>query len=131
MKYQEYIEQVIKFTFNTQNKDGSWYYSFQYNTRKPKKQIDFHQGYVLESVLRIFKYTSLDSTQYKGQLQKGINFYFKNQFSKDGWAYWRLPFAHLNNTMNNIWNLLKKLLTGQSGTCKERMEIFTIKNGPF
>lgn len=90
-KYQEYIEQVIKFTFSTQNDDGSWYYSFEYETRKPKKQIDFHQGYVLESLLRIFEYTDVDLGSCKNNLEKGLKFYFENQFSKDGWGYWRLP----------------------------------------
>jgi hypothetical protein len=90
-KYRETIEKVIEFTFNTQNDDGSWYYSFDYDTRKPKKQIDFHQGYVLESLLRLSQYASVDFSNYKAAIQKGLHFYKRNQFHKDGWAYWRLP----------------------------------------
>ena len=43
----EIINRVLKFTMNHQNSDGSWYYSFDPVT-KTKKQIDFHQGYVLK-----------------------------------------------------------------------------------
>jgi len=90
-KYQSYIENVIKFTFNNQNEDGSWYYSFHYDTGKPKKQIDFHQGYVLESILRLSQYTKIDCEKYHDKIQKGLAFYYNNQFDKEGFAYWRLP----------------------------------------
>lgn len=90
-KYQKYIEKVIQFTFNNQNENGSWFYSFDYDTRKPKKQIDFHQGYVLESLLRLFKYTNFNLSVYRNKIQNGLNFYYENQFNKDGWAYWRIP----------------------------------------
>lgn len=90
-QYTQIIEKVIEFTFNTQNDDGSWYYSFHYDTRRPKKQIDFHQGYVLESLLRLSQYTSIDFSSYNQSIQKGLRFYKQNQFHRDGWAYWRLP----------------------------------------
>ena len=41
---------VLRFTMLHQNLDGSWYYSFDPDTWKAKKQIDFHQGYVLETI---------------------------------------------------------------------------------
>ncbi|MEX2411014.1 MAG: prenyltransferase/squalene oxidase repeat-containing protein [Candidatus Paceibacterota bacterium] len=91
-KYQEYIEKVIEFTYNTQNEDGSWYYSLDYETRKPKKQIDFHQGYVLESLQRLYHYSSIEMTEdAKRRIDKGLSYYYNNQFHPDGWAYWRLP----------------------------------------
>lgn len=91
-KYTEYIEQVLKFTLCNQNNDGSWFYSFDYETRKPKKQIDFHQGYVLESLLRLYKYTNIEmSDEVRKQIQKGLDFYFNQQFHNEGWCYWRFP----------------------------------------
>jgi hypothetical protein len=90
-KYQEYIERAIQFTFNTQNEDGSWFYSFDYNSRIPKKQIDFHQGYVLESLLRLSQYSKVDMSIHKDRIQDGLKYYYENQFNKEGWAYWRLP----------------------------------------
>jgi len=93
--FKEYVDQVIKFTLNTQNEDGSWYYSFDYSTREPKKQIDFHQGYVLESLYRLSKYYEIaygiKSPNVKDAIQKGLNFYKEKQFDTKGFAYWRLP----------------------------------------
>lgn len=91
-KYTEYIEQVLKFTLNHQNDDGSWYYSFDYESRKPKNQIDFHQGYVLESLLRLYKYTNIEmSSESENKIKKGLKFYYNEQFNKEGWCYWRFP----------------------------------------
>lgn len=88
----EYIKHVIKFTMNHQNEDGSWYYSFDFLTRKPKKQIDFHQGYVLESLLRLYKYTNLEmDNKTILQIERGLSFYYNKQFNKAGWCYWRFP----------------------------------------
>jgi len=90
-EFQEILKGVMKFTLNHQNKNGSWFYSHDTETGKPKKQIDFHQGYVLETIKRICDYSSLDLTAYHDQIKSGLAFYRKNQFSDDGVAYWRLP----------------------------------------
>lgn len=91
-EYLKYIEKVLDFTFNTQNDDGSWYYKFDYESREPKKQIDFHQGYVLESLLRLYRYTGLElSAGRRKKIVYGLDFYFHKQFSKDGMALWRYP----------------------------------------
>jgi len=90
-KYSEYIRKVIDFTFNNQNEDGSWYYSFDYSTKRPKKQIDFHQGYVLESLLRLSEYSKIDLLIHDDKMKKGLKFYYKNQFNEEGWTYWRIP----------------------------------------
>lgn len=93
--FKEYVDQVIKFTLNTQNEDGSWYYSFDYSTRKPKKQIDFHQGYVLESLNRISKFYErtygIEPPKFIHAINNGLKFYKENQFDSKGFAYWRLP----------------------------------------
>jgi hypothetical protein len=91
-KYAKYIDQVIKFTLHYQNEDGSWYYSHDYDTRKPKVQIDFHQGYVIESLLRLHQYGNITiSEKVDKAIQSGLAFYRKNQCEDEGWAYWRLP----------------------------------------
>lgn len=89
--YQGYIERVINFTLNNQNEDGSWYYSFDYESREPKKQIDFHQGYVLESLFRLSEYANITSKKLSQAIKKGLDYYQKNQFDEGGRAYWRFP----------------------------------------
>ncbi len=88
---QEIIRKVINFTFSHQNINGSWYYSFDTETKLPKKQIDFHQGYVLESIRRICDYSDLSLSSYHDQIKSGLNFYRKYQFTNGGTAYWRFP----------------------------------------
>ena len=87
----EIINRVLKFTMNHQNSDGSWYYSFDPVTKKPKKQIDFHQGYVLETIKRICDTSNFSLKDYTKNITNGLDFYFKNQFEKNGVSYWRLP----------------------------------------
>ena len=90
-RYKNIIEKVLDFTMAHQNKDGSWYYSFNPNTGKPKKQIDFHQGYVLETIKRICDISDIDICKYDDKIKLGLVFYKKNQFSDNGVSYWRLP----------------------------------------
>ncbi|MEE9448583.1 MAG: prenyltransferase/squalene oxidase repeat-containing protein, partial [Ignavibacteriaceae bacterium] len=109
-KYHEYIQKVIEFTFNNQNDDGSWYYSFDYVTRKPKKQIDFHQGYVLESLLRLSKYSKVDMSDYNDNIKEGLKYYYEHQFNREGWAYWRLPSKYpvdIHNQSQGIITFVK------------------------
>jgi hypothetical protein len=89
--HQEAIKKVMNFTMIHQNDDGSWYYSYDTNTGRPKKQIDFHQGYVLETIKRICDYSTMSIDDYRVQIKSGLGFYRKNQFNDDGVAYWRLP----------------------------------------
>ena len=88
---QEIISKVFDFTMAHQNSDGSWYYSFEPETGRPKKQLDFHQGYVLETIKRICDYTEINISEYDIQLKSGLAFYRENQFTDAGLAYWRIP----------------------------------------
>jgi len=90
-EFQEVLAKVLEFTLNHQNEDGSWYYSHHTETGKPKKQIDFHQGYILESIKRVCDYSTLNIEDYRESINLGLSFYRQNQFSDEGTAYWRLP----------------------------------------
>jgi hypothetical protein len=85
------IAGVLEFTRNLQNTDGSWHYSFNPETFAPKVQIDFHQGYVLETIDNILNHVGLDRRTYEESIQKGIKFYQTHQIDPEGLAYWRLP----------------------------------------
>lgn len=90
-RFQQTIKDVLRFTVTRQNEDGSWYYSFDPNTGKPKKQIDFHQGYVIETMKRICDFSTADIKDYYHSIKIGLDFYFKNQFTNEGVSLWRLP----------------------------------------
>jgi hypothetical protein len=91
--HRDTVKSVLDFTRNVQNEDGSWYYSFTPDTFKPKNQIDFHQGYVIETIDNILKFSryDFDITPYRFCIHRGLEFYLSNQIDQDGYAYWRLP----------------------------------------
>jgi len=74
-----------------QKSDGSWNYSENLESGKQRVQIDFHQGFVLDSMLSIA--TSLDyfPASVERALQSGMEFYRDEQFTSQGRALWRLP----------------------------------------
>ena len=90
-RYSDLIKGVLNFTMAYQNNDGSWYYSFNPKSRKPKKQIDFHQGYVLETIKRICDFSSCDINIYNKEIDKGLAFYKEKQFNSLGVSSWRIP----------------------------------------
>lgn len=90
-EFESTISKVLDFTMNHQNNDGSWYYSYEIETNKPKKQIDFHQGYVLDSIYRLCKFSNINIDKYIINLKKGLNFYYNSQFNEDGVSLWRYP----------------------------------------
>jgi hypothetical protein len=90
-EYQSVIKSVLDFTIAHQNDDGSWYYSFNVDTKKPKKQIDFHQGYVLDSFHILCSNSTVDFENYKTNVMSGLDFYYSNQFSENGQSLWRYP----------------------------------------
>jgi len=90
-EHREIILGVLDFTKNLQSENGSWYYSHKIETFEPKKQIDFHQGYILETMDIILKYSQVDKRLYLPAIKKGLDFYFNKQFHLDGYAYWRYP----------------------------------------
>ncbi len=85
------IKGALEFTKSLQNEDGSWFYRYDIKTFEPKKQIDFHQGYVLETLANILKLYSIKEDVYEKCINKGLEYYYKNQFSSDGAGYWRFP----------------------------------------
>ncbi len=90
-EHEDTIRRVLSFTVASQNEDGSWYYSFNGKGGAPKKQIDFHQGYVLESILRICTWSGIEFADYEIVVDKGLRFYREKQFDDLGNAYWRYP----------------------------------------
>jgi hypothetical protein len=85
----EKIELASEFVSSRQKADGSWYYSENPISGKERKQIDFHQGYIIDSFKTVQNLTG--SKKYEIQIQKGLQFYFSQQFFETGQAKYRLP----------------------------------------
>jgi hypothetical protein len=85
------VKKACNFTLNHQQKDGRWNYSIDINTGFERKQIDFHQGYILESLFEIYKISSFKDARILESIKRGIDFYLNKQFLPNGRSFWRYP----------------------------------------
>jgi len=77
------------FTIRRQKSTGEWSYRLLPDGSE-KMQIDFHQGFILNSLHAVIKYVK-QSDEYIESLNKGADFYFKEQFLPDGRSKFRYP----------------------------------------
>ena len=89
-QYKDWAIALTNFTVIRQKDDGRWNYSIDLSTGKEREQIDFHQGYVLDSIHYVLQYTG-SNTNFEKALLKGSDYYYNNQFYKDGRSIWRVP----------------------------------------
>ena len=82
---------AVDFVIAHQHEDGHWNYSIDPDNSCERGQIDFHQGYVLDSVWELMQLLQLEGTVYQNALEKGVRFYRQAQFFDNGRSKWRLP----------------------------------------
>lgn len=85
------IERVVDFVVARQLPDGRWNYSIDLESGKERVQIDFHQGYVIESIEEIMRLTGKRKPEWEEAVRKGLEYYRKVQFFDDGRSLWRIP----------------------------------------
>lgn len=85
------IKDVVNFVISKQKSNGVWYYSFNKNDTAENKQIDFHQGFILEALFDIMKFTGYNDNELEQAIRKGVQFYKTEQFFNNGQSKWRLP----------------------------------------
>lgn len=89
--YAKIAREALDTVISRQKSDGSWNYSEDLDTGKQRVQIDFHQGFVLDSILSIAKSINYFPSSVENALQLGMEFYRDQQFTSEGRALWRLP----------------------------------------
>ena len=87
--YREKALAITRFTVTRQKNDGSWLYSMNLDDFSERKQIDFHQGYVLDSIKEVIKFC--EAKEFLPAYEKGLAFYQEHQFLPNGQALYRLP----------------------------------------
>ena len=85
------IIKAVNFVISRQKKDGSWFYSFQDNPENERKQIDFHQGFIIESIYDIKVLLRIQNSLWENAINKGLIFYHNKQFFSNGRSIWRIP----------------------------------------
>lgn len=90
--HQQLINDAISFVLSKQRSDGSWAYSFKNdNPQTERMQIDFHQGFIIESLWHLKKLIPNPAPEIDNAIAKGLTFYKEKQFSDQGISYYRYP----------------------------------------
>jgi len=88
--YKSLSMELTKYICKRQNPDGSWYYGYYGNVLK--KQRDFHQGFILDSLIEIYKKSG--GEYLKNVIVKGAEYYKNFQFLNNGRSKWRYPIIY-------------------------------------
>ena len=83
--------QAVDFVVAHQYDDGHWKYSIDLKTGKERNQVDFHQGFLLDCMKDVIRFTRENNDVYKKAIIKGAYFYRNEQFKPTGRSMWRLP----------------------------------------
>lgn len=90
-KYLLLAKEAVEYVLSMQKDDGAWNYSFNPKTKTERKQIDFHQGFILMSLSQYKKYSGDKDSRIDEAIRKGLVFYKSQQFYSNGCSKWRLP----------------------------------------
>lgn len=141
------ILEAVNYIVSRQKGDGSWYYSYDPAKDNERKQIDFHQGFILVSLYNIMCMLHLNNISYKESILKGLNFYWNKQFHSSGRSYWRLPkkypvdihnqsqgvitFSILSGLDSNYLSYAEKVLSWTIDNMQAKRGYFYYRINPF
>lgn len=130
-KYKTLAHKMTDFTVAYQQEDGHWNYSIELETGKERTQIDFHQGYVIDSIHYVLKYCG-ENEKYAAALKKGADYYFKQQFKENGQSIFRVPKEYpveIHNQAQGIITLTRlSYLSDEYSGFAEKIAKWTIEN---
>lgn len=85
------IHEAVDFVVSKQHSDGHWKYSMNMKTGVERSQVDFHQGYVLDSILIISRLLNIKNEKWESAMINGVKYYKEKQFFPEGRSLWRIP----------------------------------------
>ncbi len=91
IQYAQLAKDCVQFVLKHQQPNGSWMYSIDEKTGRERSQIDFHQGFVLESLYNIQQHLNLKEVALNSAIAKGMQYYTTQQFDAQGAAHYRVP----------------------------------------
>ncbi len=92
-KHSENINKAIDFVLSKQKDKGEWWYSYNIEADSERKQIDFHQGFILISLNNLNKLLPIKRQDVDDAIKKGLRYYKNYQFYSNGKSLWRIPKA--------------------------------------
>ena len=76
------LDRVFDQIINLQKKEGYWLYCD--NNSVPSFQIDYHQGFIVESIFEYTKNFNIENAKYKDVVFRGADYYMGKQFLSTG-----------------------------------------------
>ena len=101
---------AVDFVVKQQQDDGHWNYSRSLKTGEERAQIDFHQGYVIDSIFLIAQFLKIENHAWNKAVSDGTKFYREKQFLDSGQSLWRIPKAYpvdIHNQSQGIITFLR------------------------
>lgn len=89
-RLRERAERSFAFTLHHQHANGLWAYNADLGTGAERFQTDWHQGFILDSLMWFIRAVNPADEKYKRALLAGAEFY-RTQFTEEGACYWRFP----------------------------------------
>ncbi len=131
-RFKDLATRSANFTLSRQKQDGSWKYSINLESGEERSQIDFHQGYVLDSLHYYIEFCKPEDERYKKALADGAKFYFEQQFESTGQSFWRLPKkwpVEIHNQSQGIITFIRlKYLDERYAKFSRRIAEWTLEN---
>lgn len=109
-KYKDLCNKILNFTVERQHKDGKWMYSQNIDSGIERNQIDFHQGFILESMYNIARMINSTDDKVENSIKNGARYYYENQFFKNGQSLWRIPKKYPVDIHNQTQGIITFLL---------------------
>lgn len=109
-EYRRLAIAAAEFVVGRQHPDGHWKYSFEPETGIERSQIDFHQGYVIDSVAYLMQLTGHRPAHWTEAVRKGLRYFHDRQFFPDGRGLWRIPKEYpseIHNQSQGIISLIR------------------------
>lgn len=119
--YRKKALEAVRFVIARQQADGRWNYSYDEKKGVERKQVDFHQGYVIDAIVAIGQLTGTTIPGAEEAVRKGLSFYRSQQFTNDGQSLWRFPTAYPVDIHNQSQGIIT--FTRQSAWMKHAGEV--------
>lgn len=113
----ENLNKAIDFVLSKQKASGEWWYSLDPASGTERRQIDFHQGFILISLKNLNELLPQSRTDVSKAILKGLEYYRNKQFLDNGQSLWRIP----KNWPVDIHNQSQGIITF-SQLCDENLE---------
>ncbi len=105
-EYKEIAIRCTKTLLEYQNPNGSWYYTDIIQKKTLSKQIDYHQGFIIDSLFDFIENIKPLNSKYSEALVRAADFYKNEQFLPNGQSKWRWPQKYPIDIHNQAQGIL-------------------------